>query len=175
MRSVLRRALKKIADGDLIGEHHLYINFRTNGDDIGIPGFLRSQYPEEMTIVLQHQFEDLYIDKDGFEVTLSFSGQKHRLYVPFDGVTSFADPSANFVVQIGSEALTSVGKQEGFKAGNAIQIAVEDKQEGDSAVPRISETSSDNTDEGAASSLDSKLEGESGEAKVINIEAFRKK
>ena len=175
MRSVLKRALKKLADGDLMGEHHLYVNFRTTGDDVGIPGFLKAQYPEEMTIVLQHQFEDLYIDEDGFEVTLSFSGHKHRLNVPFEGVTSFADPSANFVVQIGSEALKSIGSNGGFDAGNALQISEEDKTQSDLADPRISELSSNNIDEIAANKPKGKFGGVSGKAKVINMEAFRTK
>ena len=72
MRNVLRRALKKLTCGEDPGQHHLYINFETNGDNVSVPDFLKAQYPDEITIVLQHQFQYLYLDDSGFEVTLSF-------------------------------------------------------------------------------------------------------
>ena len=101
LRSVLSRALQKLAEHGPIGDHHFFINFDTSHDGVDMPGFLRAQYPEEITIVLQHQFEELIIDEQGFEVSLSFSGKKSHLTVPFDAVTSFADPSVNFGLQIG--------------------------------------------------------------------------
>ena len=105
MRGVLRRALEQFSIGEELGEHHLYIRFKTNGDEVDIPTFLKSQYPEEITIVLQHQFQNLCINNKSFEVGLFFGGQKHRLIVPFDTVVSFADPSVNFGVQIGTEVI----------------------------------------------------------------------
>ena len=100
MHLVLQRALQKFSNDDYLGDHHLYISFNTHGENVSVPDFLKAQYPDEITIVLQHQFKDLYLDEHGFEVTLSFSGQNHRLCVPFDMVTSFADPSVNFGIQI---------------------------------------------------------------------------
>jgi hypothetical protein len=100
---VLRRALTEAARHGLPGEHHFYINFRTSHPDVSIPSFLRAQYPEEVTIVLQHQFEDLVVGEDGFDVTLSFNGKRHALHMPFAAITSFADPSVNFGLQVGLE------------------------------------------------------------------------
>jgi len=101
LQGVLKTALRQLERHGFTGDHHFYINFDTTQPGVRMPGFLRAQYPEEITIVLQHQFDDLLIADDFFEVTLSFSGQKQRLHVPFDAVKSLADPSVNFGLQIG--------------------------------------------------------------------------
>jgi hypothetical protein len=98
---VLGRALEQLSDTGPMGDHHFFINIQTNHPDVDIPNFLRTQYPKEITIVLQHQFEELIVNKYGFEVSLSFSGKKSRLKIPFSSVISFADPSVNFGLQIG--------------------------------------------------------------------------
>ena len=104
LQGVLRRALRTLATQGFTGEHHLFIIFDTNHPDVRMPGFLRAQYPDEITIVLQHQFDDLQVDEDFFQVSLSFNGQKHRLNVPFVAIRSFADPSVNFGLQINQQA-----------------------------------------------------------------------
>lgn len=78
------------------GEHHFYIEFSTTAAGVAMPDDLRESYPELMTIVIQHQFEALEVNEDGFAVTLWFKGKPARLSVPFDAVTSFADPSVSF-------------------------------------------------------------------------------
>ena len=98
---VLARALEQLSDIGPMGDHHFFINIQTNHPDVDIPNFLRTQYPKEITIVLQHQFEELIVNEYGFEVSLSFSGKKSRLKIPFGSVISFADPSVNFGLQIG--------------------------------------------------------------------------
>jgi len=100
LQGVLRRALMTLATQGFTGDHHLFISFDTSHPDVRMPGFLRAQYPDEITIVLQHQFEDLQVEDDFFQVSLSFNGQKHRLNVPFSAVRSFADPSVHFGLQI---------------------------------------------------------------------------
>jgi hypothetical protein len=95
VRSVLADAVKK----GLPGEHHFYISFDTQADDVKLSQRLRAQYPQEMTIILQHQFWDLAVDDDGFEVGLSFGGVPERLGVPFDAIKSFFDPSVQFGLQ----------------------------------------------------------------------------
>ncbi|MGE0061480.1 MAG: SspB family protein [Xanthobacteraceae bacterium] len=95
VRSVLADAVKK----GLPGEHHFYISFDTQADDVKLSQRLRAQYPQEMTIILQHQFWDLTVDDDGFEVGLSFGGVPERLAVPFDAIKSFFDPSVQFGLQ----------------------------------------------------------------------------
>ena len=99
LRGVVRDALKRAAQEGLRGEHHFYIAFATGMPGVAIPDYLRAKYPQEMTIVLQHQFWDLEIDEAGFSVTLSFQKQFERLVVPFAAVRSFADPSVNFALE----------------------------------------------------------------------------
>lgn len=78
------------------GEHHFYIEFETTAPGVDIPDHLREAYPEAMAIVIQHQFDALEVDEEGFAVTLWFKGKPARLTVPFEAVTSFADPSVPF-------------------------------------------------------------------------------
>ncbi len=78
------------------GEHHFYIEFATPAPGVAMPDDLRESYPDLMTIIIQHQFEALEVSEDGFSVTLWFKGKPARLTVPFDAVTSFADPSVSF-------------------------------------------------------------------------------
>jgi hypothetical protein len=99
LRGVLRQALRLTAKQGLPGSHHFYITFDTTHRDVRIPESLRALHPNEMTIVLQHQFWDLKVEEDHFEITLSFSGVSHRLHVPFAAVTAFADPHAKFGLQ----------------------------------------------------------------------------
>ena len=97
LRYLMRDVLTLIADiGDAPGEHHFYIEFLTHAPGVSIPDHLKADYPERMTIVLQHQFDTLNVREDGFGVTLWFKGKEARLEIPFDAVTSFADPSVQF-------------------------------------------------------------------------------
>ena len=100
LRQVILRALQKTEIEGLPGDHHFYVTFRTNVPGVEIPPSLRAQHPHEMTIVLQHQFEDLTVDEEGFSVMLRFNGKPERLKIPFETVTSFADPSVNFGLQL---------------------------------------------------------------------------
>ena len=96
LRGVLRRVLADAAEHGLPGEHHFYIGFRTQYPGVEVPRFLREQYPEEVTIILQNQFWGLEVGPEDFSVLLSFGGSRQRLYVPFAALTTFGDPSANF-------------------------------------------------------------------------------
>jgi len=99
MRGVIRTALKDAATRGLLGDHHFYITFDTRAPDVKIAQRIRDEYPEEMTIVLQHQFWDLAVTDTGFEVGLSFNGKREKLGIPFTAVKSFADPSVKFAMQ----------------------------------------------------------------------------
>jgi len=99
MRGVVRRVLKDAAAKGLAGEHHFFISFATRTPGVKLSARLRAQYSEEMTIVLQHQFWDLTVGDDGFEVGLSFNGIPERLAVPFAAIKGFFDPSVNFGLQ----------------------------------------------------------------------------
>src|SRR3954463_1448161 len=96
LKGVVRKVLADAAKEGLGGEHHFYISFRTDFPGVRLSNRLREKYPQEMTIVLQHQFWDLGITEHAFEVGLSFSGAPERLLVPFDALTGFFDPSVQF-------------------------------------------------------------------------------
>lgn len=105
LRAVVRDALKVAVDTGLPGDHHFYITFRTDHPSVEISEALHSRYPEEMTVVVQHQFWDLAVADDYFAITLSFNGRPERLVVPFEAVSAFADPAVRFGLQF--EALFS--------------------------------------------------------------------
>jgi hypothetical protein len=105
LRGVVRKALDRAAEEGLPGQHHFYIGFRTADPGVVIPDHLRASHPDEMTIVLQHQFWGLEIDDNGFAITLSFNKHHERLHIPFAALTSFYDPSVQFGLQFpGPEA-----------------------------------------------------------------------
>ena len=99
LRQVVREALAVVAERGLPGRHHHYITFRTDHPGVAIADDLRARYPTEMTIVLQHEFWGLDVGEDRFAVGLSFGGVPHRLEIPFDALTMFADPSVEFGLQ----------------------------------------------------------------------------
>ena len=99
LRGVVREALERAAREGLRGAHHFFIGFATGAPGVDIPDQLRARYPQDMTIVLQHQYWDLEIGEESFSVTLSFQKQLERLTVPFAAVRSFADPSVNFALE----------------------------------------------------------------------------
>lgn len=104
-RFLMRDVLEIVAElGDAPGEHHFFIEFVTTAPGVVIPDHLKEQYPERMTIVLQHQFENLTVSDDHLGVTLWFKGREARLEIPFDAVTQFADPSAQFGVSFDAPA-----------------------------------------------------------------------
>ena len=101
LRGVVRSALKRAASPDgLPGAHHFYITFKTDAPGVSAPPDLLAKYPEEMTIVLQHQYRDLAPGETFFAVTLKFGGQPKKLSVPYAAVTRFYDPSVQFLLQI---------------------------------------------------------------------------
>ncbi len=110
LRGVVRQAVSLAAERGLPGDHHFYIRFRTKAPDVTIAQRLRQQHPDEMTIVLQHQYWDLAVHGDAFTVSLSFGGKRERLVIPFAAVTAFVDPSVNFGLPFkptGTQANTS--------------------------------------------------------------------
>ena len=99
LRGVVRAVLLDAAKNGLPGEHHFYISFDTCADGVRLSPRMLAQYPKEMTVVLQHQFWDLAVTEDGFEVGLSFGGIPERLAVPFAAIKGFFDPSVQFGLQ----------------------------------------------------------------------------
>jgi len=99
LRSVVRRVLADAVKNGLPGEHHFYVTFDTRAPGVRLSPRLREQYPEAMTIVLQHQFYDLAVSDSAFDVGLSFNGVVERLHVPLEAITGFVDPSVQFGLQ----------------------------------------------------------------------------
>ena len=103
LRGVVRTVLARVSQGEqLPGNHHFYISFNTNGDGVSVSRRLREQYPEEMTIVLQHRYWDLQVHDDRFEVKLTFNSIPERLVVPFAAIKVFFDPSVPYGLQFDS-------------------------------------------------------------------------
>lgn len=99
LRGVVREALEVAAIDGLPGAHHFYIAFKTDYPGVQLPDFLLERHPEEMTIVIQHQYWGLEVDNSGFYITLSFSDSQERIYIPFYSLLSFMDPYAKFGLQ----------------------------------------------------------------------------
>ena len=125
LRGVVREALARVARDGPRGAHHFYIGFGTQMPGVVIPDSLRERYPDEMTIVLQHQFWDLEIGEESFSVTLSFQKQLERLTIPFAAIRSFADPSVNFALEFAGPAVES----EAAKLPAAIEAQPKPQQE----------------------------------------------
>lgn len=159
LRSVVTRALEAVVEHGLPGQHHFYITFETTAEGVDIPEFLHKQYPEEMTIVLQHQFWDLAVDNEHFEVTLSFSGAPQKLYIPLMAVTSFFDPSVQFGLRFGDGGEALDGEM-----GEGMPLPDPQNAEADVMLSEENESSDATADDG---------EPKSGE--VVNLDAFRKK
>jgi hypothetical protein len=130
LRGVVRGALAKVATTGLIGEHHFYISFATDAPGVAIPKAQRALHQTEMTIVLQHQFSDLVVGDEAFEVSLAFGGVPARLRIPFAAITRFADPSVGFGLQFEvahepSEAEAPSPRAEEPPAGPATVVALD--------------------------------------------------
>lgn len=99
LRGVVRKVLKEVVESGLPGDHHFYIAFDTGAPGVRMSSRLREQHPEEMTVVMQHQFWDLNVTEHSFEVGLSFGGVPERVLVPFSAIKGFFDPSVQFGLQ----------------------------------------------------------------------------
>jgi hypothetical protein len=120
LRGVVRKVMAGAAKKGLLGDHHFKISFDTTAPGIKLSPRLREQYPQEMTIVLQHQFWDLTVTDEAFEVGLSFSGIPERLRVPFEAITGFFDPSVEFGLQFATIAEDEVSAEEAEAADEAV-------------------------------------------------------
>lgn len=125
LRRVLREALEVAATEGLPGEHHFYVSFRTRAPGVVVPAFLAERYPEEVTVVIQHQYWELDVGDEGFGVTLAFDAARQRVAVPWEAVTAFIDPAAEFALRFQSveeargQAETGDGGDEGTASGSA--------------------------------------------------------
>jgi hypothetical protein len=96
MRGLIRQVLSDVAEHGLPGNHHFFITFDTMHPDVEIADWLSDRYPDEMTVVMQHWFDNLEVTDEGFSVTLNFGDQPEPLYIPYDAIRTFVDPSVEF-------------------------------------------------------------------------------
>ena len=96
MQGLIADVLQDVADHGLPGDHHFFITFDTRDEGVEMADWLRQRYPEEMTIVVQHWFDNLTVDDDGFEITLNFGNSPEPMRIPFDALRTFVDPSVEF-------------------------------------------------------------------------------
>lgn len=96
MRGLITEVLQGVENDGLPGAHHFFITFDTRHPDAKLADWLRDRYPEEMTVVMQHWYEDFHVDPEGFSITLNFGDTPEPLYIPFDAIRTFVDPSVEF-------------------------------------------------------------------------------
>jgi hypothetical protein len=158
MRGLVRTVLKDAGVRGLPGDHHFFISFDTNHPGVTLSTRMRAQYPQEMTIVLQHQFWDLKVTDDNFEVGLSFNGVTERLVIPFAAVRRFADPSVNFDIRFAEIT-------EGVEAASQDESA-----ENKDAPVNIADVKEQKSDTAKSDSHKGEMKGE-----VVSLDRFRKK
>jgi uncharacterized protein len=166
LRGVVRQVLIDAGKNGLPGDHHFYISFYTQAEGVRISPRLREQYPQEITIILQHQFWDLVVRDDHFEVGLSFGGVPERLVVPFAAIKGFFDPSVQFGLQfetIGSETAA---------AEPAKPDAITDKPQ---SLPAEAAPAPAAAKEPALKVVESGDDKDPGGAEVVRLDRFRKK
>lgn len=177
LRSVVRRVLTQVAETGLPGSHHFYISFRSTDPGVELPEYLRAKYPEEMTIVLQHQYWDLILHDESFEVTVSFNKQQERIKVPFAALSAFVDPSVRFGLQFDRR-----DKDSGDKVSGGDRIS--DRPEGASAPtplpvpekrPPAATPEGQDTQAEAGAATDETTKPEDAASKVVKLDSFRKK
>jgi hypothetical protein len=103
MRGLIRQVLSDVADHGLPGDHHFFITFDTTHPDVAIADWLHERYPEEMTVVIQHWFDNLEVGEDAFSITLNFGNSPEPLFIPYDAIRTFVDPSVEFGLRFESQ------------------------------------------------------------------------
>jgi hypothetical protein len=176
LRGVVRKVLTDVAKDGLPGEHHFFIAFDTRAQGLRISDRLRTQFPEEMTIVLQHQFWDLKVGDHAFEVGVSFNGAPERLLIPFAAVKGFFDPSVQFGLQFEVVSNENAEGQTG-----ELKIANNDKSgdkplvvnppKGAASEPEVAKPAREKTAEDAKPAADKSDAG----AEIVSLDKFRKK
>jgi uncharacterized protein len=155
LRGVVRDALRRVEKSGLPGDHHFYIAFNTQFPGVDIGERMSQRYPREMTIVIQHQYENLIVKEDRFEVELSFDNISEKLIIPFNAVKGFLDPAVQFGLQ--------------FEVVNIETAADADKKPSKRSVPKTTSVESE------VETPDSEPEKSPEGPKVVSLDAFRKK
>ncbi|WP_321341085.1 SspB family protein [uncultured Cohaesibacter sp.] len=177
LRGVVKTVLTEVARTGLPGEHHFYITFNTQAPGVRISPRLLEKYPDDMTIVLQHQFWDLQANDQAIEIGLSFDGIPEKLYIPYTAIITFIDPSVHFSLQFEIEMEEEIENPEEQGEGNDDDVlTVLAPNEEEFSMPE-EPAAADKDKESAASDEESaKEDGKEKEgAEVVSLDAFRKK
>jgi uncharacterized protein len=153
LRGVVRDALRRIEKQGLIGSHHFYLTFKTNFPGVDIPSFLKEQYPDEMTIILQHQFWGLKVKEDLFEVGLTFRKLPATLVIPYQALTKFFDPGVPFGLEF--KGTESDAKSAPTPVGELMEAPAEEPPDEEP--------------------VEITAEKPAGEAEIVSLDSFRKK
>ena len=146
MRGLIRKVLSQVAEHGLPGSHHFFITFDTSHPDAELADWLSDRYPTEMTVVMQHWYDRLKVGEDGFAVTLNFGDQPEPLYIPYDAIKTFVDPSVEFGLRFEPHEAAEDAPEKRADAGEA-NTAVKDRRGG---------------------------EGGKAEADIVSLDSFRK-
>ncbi|MGV6839464.1 MAG: SspB family protein [Planktomarina sp.] len=144
MRELVRRVLEQIAQqGSLPGDHHFFITFDTLHPDVEIADWLSDRYPSEMTIVVQHWFDNLEVTDVGFAITLNFGDNPEPLYIPFAAIKTFVDPSVEFGLRFDPQ-----DDDDDFEEASTVELVrdepdLAEKVVADAAEPEAEKTSAD--------------------------------
>ena len=167
LRSVVRKVLADTARNGLVGDHHFNIAFKTHAPGVLVPAAVRQRFPDEMSIILQHEFWDLVVTQDAFEISLNFSRKPERLTVPFDSITGFTDPSVPFGFKLEPRLWEP--------ASQAPAVEQEKGARPVPAKPAPVKPSAQPASAGKSAQSAEKPSAPVGETKVVSIDAFRKK
>ena len=177
LRGVVKTVLTEVARTGLPGEHHFYITFNTQAPGVRISPRLLEKYPDDMTIVLQHQFWDLQANDQAIEIGLSFDGIPEKLYIPYTAIITFIDPSVHFSLQFEIEMEEEIENPEEQGEGNDDDVlTVLAPNEEEFSMPE--EPAAADKDKESASSDEESAEEDGKEkegAEVVSLDAFRKK
>lgn len=179
LRSVVRKVLTQIESEGLPGEHHFYIAFDTRAEGVSISKRLKEQYPDEMTIVLQHRFWDLQVDDDRFEVKLTFGNIPERLSVPYSAIKVFFDPSVPYGLQFEPSQMMSDTSKPPAQIASSVEQMDETGRPGTLTALPTQATSTDDVIENTANA-EAEAQGDDEaksreKANVVELDAFRKK
>ncbi|WP_438721408.1 SspB family protein [Bartonella rochalimae] len=166
LRGVIRKVLLEVAKAGLPGNHHFFITFLTNTPGIKISPRLQKRYPDQMTIVLQHQFRDLSVSETAFEVTLSFGEITEKLVIPFNSIQVFYDPIAAFETAFDLPPSLISGENQNPETASCSPFTPSDKQKKENISTKISNLKT----EKEPSNNDSKQS-----ADIVSLDSFRKK
>jgi uncharacterized protein len=175
LRGAVRKVLSDVARDGVPGEHHFYIGFRTHARGVRLSARMRERYPDEMTIVLQHQFWDLNVTGEVFEVGLSFHNVPEMLLIPFDAVTRFADPSVGFELQFAVEDEAASVSDTGPSPPQPAPLSVLEPLAQAPPLPESKPAKQTKKASEAAKAEGAAAKPHKGEPKVVSIDAFRKK